>query len=54
MINGSFYAGGSPIFGWICDKISQPKYVALFGAFSVALGYILMGPAPFVPYNEST
>lgn len=42
----------APIFGMICDR-KPPKSVSLFGGILVAISFLLMGPAPFIPLQKS-
>lgn len=49
VINGGVYAATAPGFGWLCDRIAQPKMLTIFGAVFVGAGFLLVGPAPFLP-----
>lgn len=49
VINGGTYALTAPAWGWLCDKRLQPKVATLIGCLLVAVGFSLIGPAPFVP-----
>lgn len=51
VINGGTYAATAPCFGWLCDKISSPKYITALGSLLVAAGFCLVGPAPFFPFQ---
>ncbi|XP_028037700.1 MFS-type transporter SLC18B1-like [Bombyx mandarina] len=48
VINGGVYAASAPVWGWICDRPGmKPKYVTIIGCACVAIGFLLIGPAPF-------
>jgi len=49
VIEGGVYACTAPIWGILCDRVIQPKIVTLFGALLVTAGFLLVGPAPFIP-----
>ncbi|KAJ8910903.1 hypothetical protein NQ315_003956 [Exocentrus adspersus] len=49
VINGGVYAVTAPGFGWICDRFCNPKIITVVGTILVALGFTLIGPAPFIP-----
>lgn len=49
VVNGGVYAITAPGFGWICDKRVKPKVILVFGTILVAVGFSLIGPAPFFP-----
>jgi len=53
VIEGGVYAFTAPFWGFVCDRKSQPKWVMLAGAFFIAAGFILIGPAPFIPLETS-
>lgn len=48
VIEGGVYALTAPIWGYLCDCKIQPKIVTLFGATLVTIGFLLVGPAPFL------
>lgn len=51
VINGGIYAATAPAWGWLCDKNVTPKVITIIGTVLVALGFSLIGPAPFLPIN---
>lgn len=53
VINGGVYAITSPLYGMICDSHIQPKYITILGTIFVAMGFSLIGPAPFLHITES-
>ncbi|XP_065163951.1 MFS-type transporter SLC18B1-like [Atheta coriaria] len=53
VINGGTYALSAPVWGWLCDKYIPPKTVTIIGTLLVAVGFCLVGPAPFIPINTS-
>ncbi len=48
MLNGGVYALSAPLWGMLCDKTSQLKIYSLIGALLTILGFILIGPLPFI------
>ncbi|KAJ8673674.1 hypothetical protein QAD02_004936 [Eretmocerus hayati] len=48
VIGGSFYALSAPFWGWVCDKRQNSKIVAIIGGILLAVGFALIGPAPFL------
>jgi MFS family permease len=53
VINGGLYALSAPFFGWILEKCANPKYLILFGADLIIVGFLLIGPASFIPLQTS-
>ncbi|XP_060518958.1 MFS-type transporter SLC18B1-like [Cylas formicarius] len=53
VINGGVYAVTAPGYGWICDHLCSPKPVIAFGTVLVAIGFCLIGPAPFIPVQTT-
>ncbi|CRK90664.1 CLUMA_CG004365, isoform A [Clunio marinus] len=53
VINGGVYALISPFVGFIVDRCSSPKYASVLGSISIIIGFSLVGPATYVPYNTS-
>jgi predicted MFS family arabinose efflux permease len=51
VINGGVYALTAPAWGWLCDRIKQTKYITLIGSICLTVGFALIGPAPFFPYE---
>ncbi|OXA37015.1 MFS-type transporter SLC18B1 isoform X2 [Folsomia candida] len=51
IIYGAVYAITAPLFGWFCDRVASPIYVLLFGAILIFTGFLLIGPAPFIPID---
>ena len=50
LIDGFVYAVGTPLWGWLLDKNFKPIYALMIGNACCLLGYILLGPAPFLPF----
>lgn len=48
VINGGTYAITAPIWGWLCDRHLLPKFATIAGCVLVAVGFLLIGPAPFI------
>lgn len=51
VLNGGTYAATAPIFGKLCDGIVSPKVIIVFGTIFVTLGFCLVGPIPFLPFE---
>jgi MFS family permease len=49
IINGGLYAVTAPAWGWLCDRALQPIYAGLIGAVTIFVGFLLIGPVPFIP-----
>ncbi|XP_073985292.1 MFS-type transporter SLC18B1-like [Rhodnius prolixus] len=48
VINGGTYAVTAPCWGWLCDKKVMPKLCTFAGCLLLIVGFLLIGPAPFV------
>ncbi|XP_014245481.1 MFS-type transporter SLC18B1-like [Cimex lectularius] len=48
VINGGTYAVTAPFWGWLCDKKIEPKTASLMGCILIMVGFLLIGPAPFI------
>ncbi|GJQ84892.1 hypothetical protein Trydic_g507 [Trypoxylus dichotomus] len=48
VINGGTYALIAPVWGWLCDRTCPPKVLTVFGTIAVAIGFTLIGPAPYL------
>lgn len=56
MVIGATYALSLPVWGLLCDSKksnNSPKFVELIGAFLIATGFLILGPAPFMPFLKS-
>lgn len=51
VIEGGVYALTAPVWGYLCDRKLQPKVVTLIGSLLVFAGFLLVGPAPFIPMD---
>jgi len=49
IINGGVYALTAPLWGFLCDKISRPQYVTLFGSIFIFISFLIIGPVSFIP-----
>jgi MFS family permease len=49
VINGGTYALTAPCWGWLCDRKVAPKIATAMGCLLIIVGFLLVGPAPFVP-----
>lgn len=49
VIEGGIYAVTAPLWGYLCDRKVQPKIITLMGALFIVFGFLLIGPAPFIP-----
>lgn len=48
IINGVMYALSAPVWGWLCDHYVRPKAVSFVSAILVVIGFVMVGPAPFI------
>lgn len=53
VINGGIYALTAPFFGWLIDKYVNPKFVTIAGSLIICIGFMLIGPAPFIPLETT-
>lgn len=54
VINGGTYALTAPCWGWMCDgKRLQPKVATIIGCVLLILGFLIIGPAPFLHLESS-
>jgi len=51
IVSGGMYALIAPFAGYLCDKGVGPKVLASIGNVCVASSYLLIGPAPFFPFD---
>lgn len=49
VINGGVYALTAPFWGWIVDKIMNPKLASCIGSVCIALAFCLIGPTSLLP-----
>ena len=49
VLNGATYGLFAPVWGFLCDKKINPRFVVIFGAFVIIVSFTLIGPAPFLP-----
>jgi len=53
MLGGGTFTLSSPILGFLCDKVMSPMYVVLISAACGCIGFLLLGPVPFIPLNST-
>lgn len=53
MLRGGTFTLSSPILGFLCDKVISPKYVVLISALCGCIGFLLLGPVPFIPLKPT-
>ncbi|XP_057364679.1 MFS-type transporter SLC18B1-like [Daphnia carinata] len=53
VIEGGIYAVTAPLWGYLCDRKVQPKIITLIGALFIVFGFLLIGPAPFIPLETT-
>lgn len=51
VINGGVYALTAPIYGWVLDRFTNPKGAMVLGTLFICIGFTLVGPASFLPYE---
>ncbi|QQP56169.1 Uncharacterized protein FKW44_000749 [Caligus rogercresseyi] len=44
MLNGAAYAFTAPVFGWICDKKVNPRFIGLLGNALITFSITVIGP----------
>lgn len=49
VINGGVYAVTAPLWGYMVDKIMNPKLASCFGSAFIAVSFCLIGPTSFLP-----
>lgn len=53
VINGGIYALTAPVFGCMVDKFLSPKVCSTMGCFLVVVGFLIVGPASFLPIETT-
>jgi MFS family permease len=53
IINGGVYAMIAPLVGMLVDRCATPKIASICGSFCIIIGFSLVGPATYIPYNTS-
>lgn len=53
MLRGGTFTLSSPIIGFLCDKVMSPTYIVLISALCGCIGFLLLGPVPFIPLAPS-
>lgn len=53
VINGGVYALSAPFVGYMVDKVKTPKIVSIFGSIFIIIGFALIGPVSFLPFETS-
>lgn len=51
MLMGAAYGISAPLWGKLMDKKCHPKYVVVYGALLITGAHLLIGPAPFLPFE---
>ena len=51
VVQGLSYALAAPVWGYVCDKVVRPKICILIGCGLVIVGFLLIGPVPFIPLD---
>lgn len=51
VVNGGTYALTAPFFGWLCDRYVDPKVITVIGTVLIIIGFSLIGPAPYMPFD---
>ncbi len=51
--NGGLYAITSPFWGYLNDKKFNAKLLAFTGAISILIGFMIVGPASFMPFEPT-
>lgn len=53
VLNGATYALSAPCWGWLCDHCLSPRSITAFGAVTVVVAFVFVGPMPFLPLNTT-
>ena len=53
IVNGGIYAISAPLWGYLCDKKLPAIFVTLMGSVFIAIAFLFIGPAPFIPIETS-
>uniref|UniRef100_T1J6T6 Major facilitator superfamily (MFS) profile domain-containing protein n=1 Tax=Strigamia maritima TaxID=126957 RepID=T1J6T6_STRMM len=53
VLNGSVFSLTSVLWGLLCRRKISPKIEIALGASIMCIAYLLIGPAPFMPWNSS-
>lgn len=53
VISGAIYSVTAPGWGWLCDRGFNNKFLAIIGCALMGICYLLIGPAPFLPFDTS-
>jgi len=53
MLRGGTLTLSSPVIGFLCDKVMSPLFVVLFAASFGCIGFLFLGPVPFIPLQPS-
>ena len=48
------YFFASPFWGHTCDHWVQPKFIQPIGHVLTIIGFVILGPAGYIPYTVST
>ncbi len=53
VLNGGSYALSAPFWGMLCDRPTvHPLGINAVGAVLILVGFVLLGPAPFLPMEN--
>jgi dipeptide/tripeptide permease len=44
VLQGGTYAFTAPMWGWLCDRVLDPRFATLIGAFLITAGFLFLGP----------
>lgn len=53
VVNGGFYAISAPFWGMLVDRKLHPKMLQFLGAICIMLGFLIVGPASFIPFEPT-
>jgi len=53
VLNGATYGIFAPFWGWLSDKVLEPRVVILFGSVITSISFLLVGPTPFLGIPKS-
>lgn len=47
------YFMASPLWGYCCDHLVSPEYVQVVGTTIILIGFVVFGPAPYLPLHAN-
>ena len=51
VLQGGTYAITAPMWGFLCDKVIDPRYATLIGSVLITVTFLFLGPVSLGPLN---